>query len=109
MNQKLFIVIILGLMFIFVSCKAIDTVEKDLELAGYQLVDDETVDSSEYNYYKIIENDIVVGFVYEFSSYRKARDYYDTHALENDTITWVIHNQLIVGSYDQMVINTIVN
>ena len=110
MINKRLILIFVGLLFILVGCKAITTVEQDLTIHGYTVEENETQSSDEYTEYTIYEGSSIAGYIYEFPTFIKARNYYWDHTLENDaTITWIIHNQLIVGAYEQTVIDTIVN
>ena len=78
-------------------------------MSGYDVVLDEENSTDEYVMHKVYDGDMFVAYIIEFPSFRKARAYYDEHYEEEMDATWVIHNQLIISTHNQDVIDIIVN
>lgn len=108
-KQSLFIIIALLFVLTLASCKVIDTIQDNLEVSGYDVVKDEEQAVDAYIAYTVYEQTTVVAYIYEFPSFVKARNYYWDEDFENrdDGMTWIIHNQLIVGAGNQDVLAVI--
>lgn len=91
------------------GCRAIDTVQDNLVFSGYEVIEDEEQLIEAYTSFTIYDQQTVVGYMYEFPTFYKARHYYLDEDFESrdDGMIWIIHNQLIVGTQSQDIINTI--
>lgn len=109
-NKRMFISVLFVMLFVLASCKVINQVTDNLELSGYDVTPSTTFVSTDYTVYEVHEGLTLVAYIYEFPSFRKARDYYEAEELDQDTMmTWVIHNQLLIAAYDEEVIHVIVD
>ena len=111
MRKYLLFIFIIGFIMMLASCSITESVTSDLELNGYDVIKDEEQLEDAYTSYTVYDHQMVVAYIYEFSTFRQARDYYEEQDYEHMTtdLTWIIHNHLIVGAYNQQVINVIVN
>lgn len=111
MKKSVLMLIILSVIFMMTGCKVIGTVQNDLEVSGYTVTKNEIQASNEYIGYTIYDQSVIVGYIYEFPTFLKARNYFwdQDYETTHPDMTWIIHNQLIVGAYDDDVIHTIVD
>ncbi len=111
MKYKGMIIIMITLLITLFGCKIIDTVTDELEVAGYDVVENERNVEGDFNVYSVYDGETLVAYIYAFSTFRKARDYYEQEELDllDDGMTWITHNQLIIGAIDDNVIDTIVH